>query len=53
MYQNLKECRITNQTVENMGEKNYRHLQNGKGKAQKLKSDMRSNIQECMPLRWM
>ena len=40
----MKEGRITEQTVENMGEKNYPHLQNGKAKAQKAKSDMCSAI---------
>lgn len=44
-YQNLKEGRITEQTVESMGEKNYPHLQNGKAKAQKTKSDTCSTIQ--------
>lgn len=39
-YWNLKECRITKQTTEYMGEKNYLHLQNGKVKVQKVKSDM-------------
>lgn len=39
-YWNLKECRITKQTTEYMGEKNYPHLQNGKVKVQKVKSDM-------------